>query len=113
MKTNNLFKILLVTQTIGLVIYTTIVMKNSDENLFQIFLSNIRQIEWNGQFSLDFSCYLLLSWIWITWRNKFSLQSILIATAAAIVGIMVFAPYLLYLLYKEKGDLKKVLIGEN
>lgn len=30
-----------------------------------------------------------------------------------VMGIMVFAPYLLYLLTKEKGDLKKLLIGNR
>jgi hypothetical protein len=47
------------------------------------------------------------------WRNKFSISSIIFAVIATIIGIIVFAPYLLYLLTKEKGDLKKVLLGDR
>jgi hypothetical protein len=55
----------------------------------------------------------MLSGIWIVWRNKFAPVSILVAVVAMIIGIMAFAPYLLYLLITEKGDLKKVLLGER
>jgi len=47
------------------------------------------------------------------WRNKFSASSIIIAVIATIIGIMVFAPYVLYLVQKEDGDLKKVLLGDR
>jgi hypothetical protein len=30
-----------------------------------------------------------------------------------IIGIMVFAPYLLYLLTIEKGDVRKVIVGNQ
>ena len=85
MNNQNLFKALLFLQTVGLLIYTV----------------------------LDFSSYLILSGLWVMWRNKFSPKSILTAIIAMIVGIMVFAPYLLYLVIKENGDIKKVLIGER
>jgi hypothetical protein len=32
---------------------------------------------------------------------------------AMILGIIVFAPYLLYLISKEKGNLKTILIGDR
>jgi hypothetical protein len=47
------------------------------------------------------------------WRDKFNVNSILIAIVAMILGIIVFAPYVFYVLTKEKGDLKKTLIGER
>lgn len=106
-------KSLLVIQTIALIIYTTYAVRNEGWILLQIFINNMTAFNWNGQFNLDFSCYLTLSGLWIMWRNKFSISSILIAVIAMIIGIMAFAPYLLYLLIIEKGDLKKVLIGER
>jgi hypothetical protein len=108
-----LLKSLLIIQTIALVVYTAYAVKHEGWTLFQIFTGNITSFNWNGQFNLDFSCYLTLSGIWITWRNKFSLSSIVIAVIAMIIGIMAFAPYFLYLLTKEKGDIKKVLLGEQ
>lgn len=108
-----LLKFLLIIQTLALIVYTFYAVNNESWNLFQIFTANITAFNWNGQFNLDFSCYLTLSGIWIMWRNKFSKYSIVIAIIAMIIGIMAFAPYLLYLLAKEKGDLKKVLLGEQ
>jgi len=111
MKNQNLFKALLIIQTLLLVIYTVYAVKNDGWSLFQVLINNIQSLNWNGQFNLDFSCYLILSGLWIMWRNKFSFSSILIALVAMIIGIMFFAPYLFYLLIVEKGDLKKVLTG--
>ena len=108
-----LLKSVLVIQAVALVIYTGLTVTNKGWSLFDIFINDILAINWNGQFNLDFSCYLTLSGIWIAWRNKFSFTAILTAITAAIVGIIVFAPYLLYLLVIEKGDLKRVLLGQQ
>lgn len=113
MSNNNLFKTLLVFQSIMLLVYTFFTFKTEGADIFSIFIINIKSLTWNGQFNLDFSCYLLLSAIWITWRNKFSLSSFFIGIVAMIVGIMVFAPYLFWLLTIEKGNLKRVLIGDR
>ncbi|GGD79698.1 hypothetical protein GCM10011514_49610 [Emticicia aquatilis] len=108
-----LLKSILTVQTIVLVVFTALVINNEGWTLFQIFINNITSIGWNGQFNLDFSCYLLLSGIWILWRNKYSLSSIIFAPVATIIGIIAFAPYLLYLLAIEKGDIRKVLLGDR
>lgn len=104
---------ILLAQTIALIVYTLYAVQHEGWTLFQIFTDNITALNWNGQFNLDFGCYLMLSGIWIMWRNKFTLPSILFAVVAMIIGIMAFAPYLLYVLAIEKGDLKKVLLGER
>lgn len=108
-----LLKSLLIIQTIALLVFTGFAIKNEGWTLFSIFTNNITALSWNGQFNLDFSCYLTISGIWIMWRNKFSMSSIICAIIAMIFGIIVFAPYLLYLLTKEKGDLKKFLLGDK
>jgi hypothetical protein len=112
MKFTNLFKLLLLTQALLVFAYTIVAFKNEGANLFGIFLLNIQNFGWNGQFNLDFSCYLTLSGLWIMWRNKFTTFSIIFGVVAMILGIIVFAPYVLYLFTKENGDFKKLLIGE-
>jgi len=113
MKNNKLLTALLISQTALLIFYTIIAINNEGANFFAIALSNIQSLTWNGQFSLDFSCYLTLSGLWIMWRNKFTPMFIIVGFAAMILGIVFFAPYLLYLLSKENGNLKKVCIGDR
>ena len=113
MENKNLLKVLLIGQTLLLLVYTILAAQNDSVNLFTVFLTNIQSLNWNGQFNLDFSCYLMLSGLWMMWRNRFSAQSILLGLAAMIIGIIFFAPYLLYQIMKEKGNLQKVLVGER
>ena len=108
-----LLKSLLIIQTVALLVYTGFAIRNEGWTLFNILTNNITALNWNGQFNLDFSCYLILSGIWIMWRNKFSVSSIIFSVIAMIIGIMAFAPYLLYLLIKEKGNISKMLLGEQ
>lgn len=104
---------LLIIQTLGLLIYTVIAIQNDGANFLARAQEFATSMTWMGQFALDFQCYLILSALWIAWRDKFSRNSIIIAIVAMILGIIVFAPYLLYLLSKEKGDLKRILIGNR
>jgi uncharacterized membrane protein YozB (DUF420 family) len=113
MRNTNVFKGLLIIQTIAVLIYTVIAFANEGPNLLAIALFNIQSLNWNGQFNLDFSCYLALSGLWIMWRDKFSSKAIAVAIAAMILGIIFFAPYLLYRLIKENGDIKKMLVGDR
>jgi uncharacterized membrane protein len=110
---NSLFKGLLVAQTIALLVYSFLAFQQEGAGLFQVFFSNISAFGWNGQFNLDFACYLLLSGLWIMWRNRFSGVSIGIGVVASVLGIIFFAPYLLYLLAKESGNVRKLLIGDR
>lgn len=109
----NFFRALLVAQVVAVGTYTVLVFEKEGADLWSVFLNNIASLNWSGQFNLDFLCYLLLSGSWIMWRNQFEKGSTLFAIAAMILGIVVFAPYLLWLFYKEKGDLKRVLIGNR
>jgi hypothetical protein len=112
-KKQTFLKGLLIIQTLGLLLYTIIAIQNDGGNFLARAIEFITSLMWKGQFALDFQCYLILSALWVAWRNKFSVNSIVIAVVAMILGIIVFAPYLLYLLSKEQGDLKRVLIGNR
>lgn len=104
---------LLIIQTIGLLAYTVIAIKNDGVNFLTRAQEFMLSMKWIGQFTLDFNCYLMLSALWIAWRNKFTGKSILLAIIAAVLGIIVFAPYLLLLIQKENGSISKVLIGDR
>jgi hypothetical protein len=113
MSNRNVFKALLVMQTLTLLAYTIVAFQTEGASLFSVALNNINSLTWSGQFNLDFLCYLTISGIWIMWRNNFSGISIMVGTVAMILGIVFFAPYLLWLMNKEKGDLKRVLVGDR
>ena len=111
---NNSFalKSILILQTLALVGYTLYVVMHEGWNFLEVAVSNVGSLTWSGQFSLDFACYLLLSGLWIMWRSKYSVPSVVMGVAAMILGIVVFAPYLFYLLVQEHGDLRQVLLGK-
>ncbi|MCA0448109.1 MAG: hypothetical protein LCH54_17965 [Bacteroidetes bacterium] len=113
MKNQTLLKSLLVIQTLSVLIYTVIAFQTQGPDLVSIALANIGSLTWTGQFNLDFFCYLTLSGLWIMWRGDFNRNGILIGLAAMVLGIVFFAPYLFWLLTKENGDLKRVLIGNR
>ncbi|TAE79927.1 MAG: hypothetical protein EAY81_10855 [Bacteroidetes bacterium] len=113
MKNAKLLSALLIAQTFTLLLYTAWAFTNEGANLFSTFFANIQAMGWSGQFNADFTCYLLLSGLWIMWRNQFTRSSVLLAMLASIIGILFFAPYLLYLITKENGNLKRVFIGNH
>lgn len=98
---------------ITILVYTFVVGFNEGWDLLPIFINNIQSLDWNGQFNLDFQFYLILSALWLIWRNGVSFSSIVLTLVCAILGYMVFGFYLLYLFYKENGDVKKVLLGKH
>jgi hypothetical protein len=110
---NNAFvlKAILLIQTAVLLVYTGLTIQREGANFISAFISNVLQVGWSGQFNLDFACYLVLSGLWVMWRNQFNSKGIVLGLAAMILGIVVFAPYVLYLLFETKGDLKRVLVG--
>lgn len=108
-----LFKTLLIVQAVGLMVYTYLAYLQEGANLFKAFMGNMAALNWSGQFNLDFLCYLLLSGLWIMWRNKFNGKGILFAIGAMILGILFFAPYLLWLIQQENANLKRVFIGDR
>ena len=113
MKRSILFKALLFTQVIVILIYTIFAFRAEGADLLSVFIRNIGDLGWSGQFNLDFLCYLILSGLWIMWRNKFTLKSILLGIAATVLGIVLLAPYLLWLINQENGNFRKVLIGDR
>lgn len=96
-----------------LFIYTLVVGANHGWNLFPIFLTDIINMTWSGQFNLDFLIFLALSGIWLAWRHHFSVGGIALGVIGFFGGTMVLVPYLLYVSFQANGDIKVLFLGKE
>jgi len=106
------FRFLLVIVIIGIVSITGIVGLNHGWNLLPIFFGDMIALNWPGQFNFDFMCFLMLSGLWLAWRHHFSPSGIFLGILGFFGGIMLLAPYLLYVSFKSNGNMKILLLGE-
>jgi len=105
------FRYVLIAMTVLIYVFTMAAVANSGINLITPFLTPILALSWQGQFNFDFTCYLVLSGIWMAWRGGVTNGSIGLGILAPPFGILFFAPYLLYLVGKSNGDPRKILLG--
>ncbi len=105
------FRYALIAMTVLIVAFTVAAFANGGINLITPFLTPILALSWQGQFNVDFACYLVLSGIWMAWRGGFSSESIALGVLAPPLGILFFAPYLIYLVGKSNGDPRQLLLG--
>jgi hypothetical protein len=112
MANTNVFKTLLLVQTIGLLSYTFIAFQTEGASLLSVFLTNIKSLTWTGQFNLDFMFMLTLSALWTAWRHSFSGIGIVLSCIALFGGSLFLAAYLIVLSWQTKGDMKRVLLGD-
>lgn len=97
--------------TITIAIYTLYTISQYGLGLFAVFFGNVLTGDWNGQFNLDFALYLALSALWIAWRSGFSGPSLVAAAICGVMGMLVFAPYVLVQWRASKGDMRRLLLG--
>lgn len=107
------FRVFLVAIWLILFVYTSIVILNHGINLLPIFFGDIAKLAWPGQFNLDFLGFLCLSALWTAWRNGFSAGGLGLALIAFFGGIGFLAPYLLYLSFRHRRDVRAILLGVN
>jgi hypothetical protein len=79
--------------------------------LSPVFFGDIAAGHWPGQFNADFMTMLALSALWTGWRNGWSPRGWVLAVLAFLFGGAFLMAYLLILLHREKGDLRRVLLG--
>ena len=108
-----LFRAYLILALFGLGSYTLVVGANHGWNLLPIFFSHIAEMNWSGQFNLDFMTFLGLFGIWVAWRHHFSGGGIALGVVALLGGMMFLAPYLLWASAKAGGDAKVLLLGHK
>ena len=105
------FRYTLIAMTTLIVAFTVAAVANGGINLITPFLSPVLALNWQGQFNIDFTCYLVLSGIWMAWRGGFTVGSMVLGLLTPPFGILFFAPYLLYLVGKSNGDPRRLLLG--
>ena len=93
--------------------YTAVVMGRDGFDFISPFLSNIRAVNWSGQFNLDFMCYLGMSAAWVAWRHRFSSAGLGMAALAAVFGFMFLAPYVVVAMTRAKGNVTMLVLGEQ
>lgn len=108
----NAFRILLIVFIITIISFTGVVVNNHGWDLFSIFFNDIVAMTWSGQFNFDFSCYLMLSGLWLAWRHHFSPSGLILGMLGCLGGMMFLAPYLFIASYKANGNMQILFLGK-
>ena len=96
----------------ALIAYTAWVLgRDGFAALGPTFFGDIAAGHWPGQFNLDFLLMLSLSALWTGWRNGWSALGWVLAILAFNFGSAFLMAYLLILLHREQGDMRRVLLG--
>ena len=109
----NGFRLFLLTFLVVLIVYTLIVVSNHGMNLFAVFFGDMMAMNWPGQFNLDFLGFLMLSALWVIWRNDFAPMSFVLGIFAFLGGMSFLPVYLVYLSYKTEGNIGQMILGER
>lgn len=107
-----LFRTVLVVLFTCVVSYTVVVVENHGMGLFSIFFRDIAAMGWPGQFNVDFSCFLMLSGLWLSWRHHFSPAGLALGVLGFFGGAPVLTAYLFFASLAAKGDVKELLLGK-
>jgi hypothetical protein len=105
------FRLLLATILTTVVVYTLIVISNHGLGLLPIFFGGIAEMEWAGQFNLDFLGFLVLSGFWLAWRHHFTPSGLALGVLGLFGGVPVLTAYLLATSFAVNGDVKALLLG--
>jgi hypothetical protein len=107
------FRVLLALIFVCVLTYTGIVISNHGWGLFEIFFGDISAMTWPGQFNLDFSCFLILSGLWLAWRHQFSVPGTVLGLLIIVGGVPLFSGYLLWATFKTNGNMHEILLGKE
>ena len=107
----NSLRALLIILWVALAAYTAFVIAHHGMGLLPIFIGDIAQLTWSGQFNVDFLYFLILSAFWTAWRNGFSTGGLGLALIAFFGGAGFLLPYLLYLSFSTGGSVRRILLG--
>jgi hypothetical protein len=107
-----LFRLFLIAALGIITAYTAVVVANHGLNLFPAFFGDMAAMGWAGQFNLDFMFMLVLSALWTAWRNGFSAGGLGLAVVAFFGGMPFLCIYLLFLIARMGGDMRRILLGD-
>jgi hypothetical protein len=105
------FRLLLSLMLLAVVAYTGIVIAHHGIGFLPVFLGDIAEMGWPGQFNLDFLCMLVLSALWVAWRHRFSAGGLALGALALVAGAPFLCGYLLVHSVRCRGDVRVLLLG--
>jgi hypothetical protein len=105
------FRFLLALLFAIVVAYTAVVVAKHGLGLFPIYFGDMARMDWPGQFNLDFMCFLILSGLWMAWRNEFSPAGLALGLLGLIGGTPMLSAYLLIVTRQADGDWAALLLG--
>lgn len=107
------FRIFLIIVLVAIIGYTTVTILNHGLNLLPVFFGDMAEMGWPGQFNFDFMCFLMLSAIWVAWRNHFTIKGLGLAVLAFFGGMFFLSIYLLILSFRSNGTIEIVILGPS
>lgn len=105
------FRVLLLVIFVTIAVYTAVVVSNHGMGLLPIFFGDIAELEWPGQFNLDFLGFLTLSAFWLAWRHQFSPLGLGLGVLGFFGGAPVLTAYLFVASFACNGDPAALLLG--
>lgn len=108
-----MFRLFLAACLLTIIGYTAMTIANHGWDLMPIFFGDVAKMAWPGQFNVDFSTFLLLSGLWVSWRHGFSIAGLVLAPVAAFGGMLFLSAYLLIATFRTNGDIVAVMLGEK
>jgi hypothetical protein len=105
------FRALLVLIFVVVAAYTLVVVSNHGLGLFSVFFGDIAEMDWPGQFNLDFLGFLTLSACWLAWRNDFTPAGLALGVLGFFLGVPFLTGYLLFASLSADGDPRVLLLG--
>ncbi len=106
-----LFRLFLVVCLLVLLGYTAVTISIDGLNLLPVFVSDVAEMRWPGQFNTDFLTFLLLSGLWVSWRHGFSASGLGLGLVAVFGGMIFLSAYLLFHSYRTNGNMAALLLG--
>jgi len=108
-----LFRVFLATCLIAIAGYTAVTIAHHGINLLPVFFGDMAEMGWPGQFNLDFTTFLLLAGLWVSWRHHFSATGVVLGLVAVVGGMLFLSIYLLIHSFRTQGDVRALLLGEK
>ena len=81
--------------------------------LLPTFFGDMLQMNWPGQFNLDFFCFLIFSATWLAWRHEFSPAGLALGVGGLLLGAPYLSVYLLVQSARVNGDVAALFLGEG
>lgn len=107
------FRVFLLVMFVAIAAFTAITTVNHGIDVLPIFFGDMMQMTWPGQFNFDFSCFLIMSGLWVSWRHNFTIGGTLLGIVATFGGALFLSLYLLVQTFLHDGDSAALMLGSK